>query len=90
MLGWQEAAPPVAQAVLPVPVATSRFFPHHYLAIHLPDCSAGLQLAETRCVPGIQISEQRVINIRGTQPKMAPPHKTDREMFETETIWKTR
>jgi hypothetical protein len=32
-----------------------------------------------------------VINIRaGAQQKMAPPHKTDREMFETETIWKTR
>jgi recombination protein RecA len=39
----------------------------------------------------IQIPEQRVINIRVVaQPKMAVPHRTDREMFETETIWRSR
>jgi hypothetical protein len=39
----------------------------------------------------MQIPEQRVINIRvGAQPKMAVPHRTDREMFETETIWRSR
>jgi len=39
----------------------------------------------------IQIPEQRVVNIRaGTQPKMAPLHKTNREIFETETIWRSR
>jgi len=86
---WQEAAPPVAQAVLPVPVATSRFsrtLPGYPFARLLRGFAVSGDTVRSR----IQISEQRVINIRGTQPKMAPPHKTDREMFETETIWKTR
>jgi recombination protein RecA len=39
----------------------------------------------------IQLPEQLVINIRvGAHPKMALPHRTDREMFETETIWRSR
>jgi hypothetical protein len=39
----------------------------------------------------IQIPEKRVVNIRaGTQPKMAVLRSTDREMFETETIWRSR
>ena len=87
---WAEAAPPVAQAVLPVPVATSRFsrtLPGHPFARLLRGFAVSGDTVRSR----IQIPEQQVINIRaGAHQKMAPPHKTDREMFETETIWKTR
>jgi recombination protein RecA len=39
----------------------------------------------------IQIPQQRLINIRaGAQPKMAGPQRQDREIFETETIWRSR
>ena len=39
----------------------------------------------------IQMPEQRVVNIQaGTQPKGAVLRREDREMFETETIWRSR
>ena len=39
----------------------------------------------------IQMPEQRVIDIRrGGQPKIAAPPGPDGEMFETETIWRSR
>src|SRR6266850_71643 len=87
---WAEAAPPVAEPLLPVPVATSRFsrtLPGYPFARLLRGFAVSGDTVRSR----IQIPEQRVINIRaGAHQKMAPPHKTDREMFETETIWKTR
>jgi recombination protein RecA len=87
---WAEAAPPVAQPLLPVPVATSRFsrtLPGHPFARLLSGFAVSGDTVRSR----IQMPEQRVINIRaGAQQKMAPPHKTDREVFETETIWKSR
>jgi recombination protein RecA len=39
----------------------------------------------------IQVPEQHVIDIRaGAQPKIAVPQSTCREMFETETVWRSR
>ena len=94
---WSEASPPVGQALMftlrneePVPVAMPRFsraLPNHPFARLLRGFAVSGDTVRSR----IQMPEQRVINIRaGAQQKMAPPHKTDREMFETETIWKTR
>ena len=94
---WAEASPPVAQALMPVPSVTAprfrRALPSHPFARLLRGFAVSGDTVRSR----IQIPEQRVINIRaGAQPclrgqaKMAVPHKTDREMFETETIWKTR
>ena len=88
---WQEASPPVAQALMPVPtVAKPRFFralPNYPFARLLHGFSVCTNVLRSR----IQMPEQRVINIRtGTQQKMAVPHKTDCEMFETETIWRSR
>ena len=86
---WAEASP-VAQPLLPVPVATSRFsrtLPGYPFARLLSGFAVSGDTVRSR----IQTPEQRVINIRaGVHQKMAVPHKTDREMFETETIWKTR
>ncbi len=94
---WSEASPPVAQALMftlrnegPVPVATPRFsraLPNHPFARLLRGFAVSGDTVRSR----IQIPEQRVINIRaGVHQKMAVPHTSDREMFETETIWKTR
>jgi recombination protein RecA len=88
---WSEASPPVAQALLPVsPVTAPRFLralPNHPFARLLRGFSVRGDTVRSR----IQIPKQRVINIRaGAQSKMAVAHKTDREMFQTETIWKSR
>jgi hypothetical protein len=88
---WSDASPPVAQALLPVPtVATSRCFralPNYPFTRLLQGFAVHGDIVRSR----IQIPEKRVINIRaGAQPKMTLPHSKDREIFETETIWKSR
>jgi recombination protein RecA len=87
---WQEASPPVAQALLPVPpVAAPRFsreLHSHPFARLLQGFAVRGNVMRSR----IQIPEQRVINIRAGAKPTAMPHKTDREMFETETIWRSR
>ena len=95
---WSEASTQVAQAILftqrnegPVPPATASRFsrelhPHPFARLLQGSAVRG-DIVRSR----IQIPEQRVINIRaGAQPKMAVPHKTDREIFATETIWRSR
>jgi hypothetical protein len=101
---WTEASPKVAQALMfslrnegPVhPEATPRFFrtlPGNPFSRLLRGFAVRGDIVRSR----IQMREQRVINIRaGEQPrlrgqaKMAVPYKTDCQMFETETIWRTR
>jgi len=95
---WQEASPPVAQALLstlrnegPVPPEIaprfSRELRGHPFARLLRGSAVRGDVMRSR----IQIPEQRVVNIReGSRPKMAVPHKTDRESFETETILRSR
>jgi hypothetical protein len=91
---WSEASPSVAQALMPVPPQITPRISRGYPFARL---LRGFAVSGDTVRSRIQILEQRVINIRaGAQPclrgqaKMAVPHKTDREMFETETIWKTR
>jgi recombination protein RecA len=91
---WSEASPPVAQALMPVPPQITPRISRGYPFARL---LRGFAVSGDTVRSRIQILEQRVINIRaGAQPclrgqaKMAVPHKTDREMFETGTIWKTR
>jgi hypothetical protein len=98
---WAEASPQVAQAFLftrndsgnspsregPVPHESappfSRTLPNYPFARLLHGFATRGDVVRSR----VQIPEQRVINIRaGTQPKMAMPS----EIFETETIWKSR
>jgi recombination protein RecA len=95
---WSEASPQGAQALMftqrnegPVsPVATPRCFrrltPYPFAKL-LRGFAVGGDVVRSR----IQIPQQRVINIRaGAQPKMAVPPGADREVFETETIWRSR
>ena len=84
---WQEASPQVAQALMPVHTeAAPRFL--RTLSIYpfsrlLQGFAVGGDVIRSR----IQIPERRVVDIRaGGQPKMAVP----REMFETETVWRSR
>jgi hypothetical protein len=88
---WAEASPQVAQALMftqrnegPVrPIAAPRFFrelTHYPFAKLLRGFAVGGDVMRSR----IQIPEQRVVNIR------AGTCSTDREMFETETIWRSR
>jgi len=84
---WADASSLVAQTLLAVPPVTAPLFfrePHfHSFARLLQGFTVRGNVMRSR----IQIPEQRVVNIRaGTQPKVAVP----REMFQTETIWKTR
>src|SRR5436305_3188795 len=83
---WTDTTPPVAQPPLPAPVATSCFPrtpPGHPFARLLRGFAVSGDTVRSR----IQIPEQRVINIcAGVHQKMSPAHKTDREIFETETI----
>jgi recombination protein RecA len=94
---WTKASLPVAQALLPVPpVATPHSFcvPHNYpFARLLQGFTVGGDVIRSR----IQIPERRVVDIRaGAQPslrgqaKMAVSLSKSREMFETETVWRSR
>jgi recombination protein RecA len=88
---WSEASPPVAQALLPVPPETApRFFrslPISPFARLLRGFAVRGDVMRSR----VQMPEQQVIDIHvGAQPKGAVPHREDREMFETETIWRSR
>jgi hypothetical protein len=62
----------------------SHFYPFAKL---LRGFSARSDLVRSR----IQVPEQQVIDIRtGAQPKLAVPHSARREMFEAETVWRSR
>jgi recombination protein RecA len=88
---WSEASPPIAQALMPVPPGTAPRFSRAASDYPFARLLRGFAVSGDTVRSRIQIPEQRVINIRaGKQPKMAVPHKTDREMFETETIWRSR
>jgi hypothetical protein len=94
----QAEAPRVAPALMftqrnegPVsPVAAPRCFrglTPYPLANLLRGFAVGGDVVRSR----IQIPQQRVINIRaGAQLKVAVPQRQDREIFETETIWRSR
>jgi recombination protein RecA len=94
---WAEAAPQVAQALMPVPTETAprcfRELPNYPFARLLQGFAAHGDVMRSR----IQIPEQRVVNIReGEHPrlrgqaKMAVSLSKSREMFETETVWRSR
>jgi len=88
---WTEASPHVAQALLPVPTETTprfvRYPPSYPFAKLLRGFAVGGDVLRSR----IQIPQSRVINIRtGAQPKVAVPHSSDRGLFETEAIWRSR
>lgn len=95
---WTPASTQVAQALLftqrnegPVPPATGFRFcrelhPHPFARL-LQGFAVRGDIVRSR----IQIPEQRVIEICArAKPKMAVPHKTDREIFATETTWRSR
>jgi hypothetical protein len=91
---WAATSPRVAQALMftprnegPVPPETApRFFrtPSDYpFARLLRGFAVGGDVVRSR----IQIPERRVVNIReGAQPRIAAP----REIFATETVWRSR
>jgi hypothetical protein len=84
---WAEASPPVAQALMPVPTVTAPRFSRALHGYPFANLLRGFTVRGDIVRSRIQMPQQRVINIRaGTQPKMAVPH----EMFETETIWRSR
>jgi recombination protein RecA len=88
---WLEASPRVAQALMPVPPeAAPRFFrslPIYPFARLLRGFAVRGDVMRSR----VQMPDQQVTDIRvGAQPKGAVPHREDREMFETETIWRSR
>jgi hypothetical protein len=88
---WTEASPQVAQALMPVPTETAlRFFrklTRYPFAKLLRGFSVRSNLVRSR----VQVTEQQVIDIRGTAIfGCAPTRSADREMFETETVWRSR
>ena len=88
---WTVASPKVAQALMPVaPVAKPRCFralPSHPFARLLRGFAVRGDVVRSR----IQMPEQRVIDIRGTAISgCAPTPGADREMFKTETVWRSR
>ena len=94
---WAQASPQVAQALMPVPTETAprcfRELPNYPFARLLQGFAAHGDVMRSR----IQIPEQRVIDIRARaqprlrgQAKMAVQQGTNRGMFETETIWRSR
>ncbi len=88
---WTKASPPVAQALLPVPpVATPRSFcvPHNYPFARLLQ---GFAVRGDVIRSRIQMPSRRIVDIReGEQAKMAVSLSKSREMFETETVWRSR
>jgi hypothetical protein len=88
---WQEASPQVAQTLMAVPAETAPRFSRELHSYPFARLLKGSAVRGDTVRSRIQIPEQRVINIRaGAQPKMAVPRSADREMFETETIWRFR
>jgi recombination protein RecA len=88
---WQEASPPVAQPLMAVPAESAPHFSRELHSYPFARLLQGFAVRGDIVRSRIQIPEQRVINIRtGTHPKMTVPNKTDREIFETETVWRSR
>jgi hypothetical protein len=87
---WQEASPPVAQALFPVPPVTAPRFSRELHSHPFARLLQGFAVRGNVMRSRIQIPEQRMINIRAGAKPAAMPHKTDREMFETETFWRSR
>jgi len=94
---WQEASPRIAQALLPVSAEKAprliRELPSHPFARLLQGFAVRGDVVRSR----IQMPEQRVISIRKSgQPRlrgqagMAVPPEPGGEMFETETVWRSR
>jgi hypothetical protein len=88
---WAEASPPVAQPLMAVPAESAPHFSRPLFSYPFARLLHGFSVHTNVLRSRIQIPKQSVINIRaGAQPKMAVPHKTAREMFETETVWISR
>ena len=101
---WSDASPQVAQALMftprnegPVPTVPSPRFVCEPASYPFARLLKGFAVNGDVVRSRIQIPQQRVINIlaaaqprlRG-QAKIAVPHKVNHEVFETETIWRSR
>jgi recombination protein RecA len=84
---WAEASPPVAQPLMAVPAESAPHFSRELHTYPFARLLRGFAVRGDIMRSRIQVSEQRVINIRArAQSKMAMPH----EIFVTETIWRSR
>ncbi|HWW18907.1 MAG TPA: hypothetical protein VNY81_09815 [Candidatus Saccharimonadales bacterium] len=95
---WADTSPQVAQALTftprsegPVPTETTprfvRYPPSYPFAKLLWGFAVGGDVLRSR----IQIPQPRLINIRdGTQPRVAVPQSVERDIFEAQTIWRSR
>jgi hypothetical protein len=101
---WAEASTQVAQALMftqrnegPVPAEKARRLIHELPSHPFSRLLQGFAVCGDVMRSRIQIPEQRVISIRKSgqprlrgQVKMAVPPGPDREIFETETVWRSR